>query len=211
MTDTSKEALDALVDPVGGYKIILAGHPDIEDQELRLLGTSDTFMLVDAIDDLIEHAVAMADAITALHAENDALRQQIAAAEAAATERAADACRKQAEYRIEQIRLCVDLSPEQRIRWVAGRIESDRLASRIRAQIPPEAASALAAREAAADRAGYLRGLREAAEFLQTHTYSINAGVPMMSPARFPDMDNHHRVAAEAILALADRAEKGGA
>ena len=65
---------EAMVDGVNGYRFILLQHPDLEDQELRLLGTSDTFTLKDGLGDLIQHAADMAAMIRSQAAELAALR-----------------------------------------------------------------------------------------------------------------------------------------
>jgi len=145
VTDTSKEAMDGLMLRLLDWDIYDEGE----------------------INDAREEA---ADAITALRAENEALRQQAAAAEAAAYERAASEADKYA-YR-------------------HGGLISNAIRRHI---ITPEAASALAAREAAAHRAGKLEGLRAAALIEHDATKYSDDRLGMTF----------------AILALAERVEKG--
>lgn len=126
-----------------------------------------------------------ADTITALRQQIAAMEashaQQIAAAEAAATERAAG---KATSFLVGDPKNGVPFRNPM----------AHEISAAIRAQITPEAASALEAREAAADRAGYLRGLREAAAVKKEPQYGDDwLGMSC------------------AILALASRAEKGGA
>lgn len=126
--------------------------------------------------------------LTALRAENEALRQQIAAAEAEALERAATAC---------------DDDVPDWAKAVGQKGPGNFMADIIRALITPEATTALDAVKAEAGRAGYLRGLREA--------WLAARSVLCSRDWTDTDGDVFCDAIGGAILALADRAEKGGA
>jgi len=200
MTDTSKEALDALVAE------LRSGMPCAE------LGEQ-----CECMDERSGcHCARNANAITALRAENDALRQRAAAdavtinakadwieatindmaatdqrhleeiksAEAAAYERAAGvAYDRTGSSKTHSVSHTAYFMEEERRR------ECRVIGDAIRALITPEAASALAAREAASHRAGKLEGLREAVELC------TDFGFSRADECR------------DAILALADRIE----
>jgi len=198
----SKEALDDLVEALDRGVVSCGLHED---------GDTELFYIEDTADVM----AGASSAITALRAENDALRQQAAAdavnintkadwieatindmaatdqrhleeinaAEAAAYERAKNAlvakheswCRSKGRNPLDYV------SP------------SLQAANAIHAIITPEAASALAAREAASHRAGKLEGLRDAVRIKHDASKYGDDWVGMTC----------------AILALADRIEKG--
>lgn len=124
------------------------------------------------------------------------LRQQIAAAEAEALERAATAC---------------DDDVPDWAKAVGQKGPGNFMADIIRALITPEAAAALDAVKAEADRAGYLRGLREADDWLSAMRAWIEAEAEDRGTADALYPPERQCSAALAILALAARAEKGGA
>lgn len=80
MTDAE---LDAVIGSSRGYCAIMRGHPDIKDQEMRLIGTGDTFMLSEAIDGMLDHMEKTASAIIELRADLSKAKELLACINAA--------------------------------------------------------------------------------------------------------------------------------
>jgi len=226
MTDTSKEALDRLENDLfdsdaasaltnKAARTIAAlrqqlheAQEDLNAEEMR--GNAERQALRAENDALraakwdVQHTDTMNDMVLLGIDRDEWMRRaecaeaQIAAAEAAAYEMVLSKLKSEAvEY--------ADLAQEQYRKGIEFWLENERISKQIvrisndiRALITPEAASALAAREAAAHRAGKLEGLREAAAMCAPAANS-KCGLWAQRLAKLR----------AAILARAERIEKG--
>lgn len=81
--DVSKEAVAKMLDEASGILIHYKEHPDVLDQTIRILGSSETMTLHEMLSDMFRFIAYAREAVPALSAERDALAAKLAKAEGA--------------------------------------------------------------------------------------------------------------------------------
>ncbi len=76
--ELTPEAVAKMLDEAAGMLAAYQGHPDVADQTIRLLGSSETMTLHEMLSDMFRFIAWAREAVPALAAERDAIAARLA-------------------------------------------------------------------------------------------------------------------------------------